>query len=55
MTWNELKQPTANKKRPEMTYNKQQTTWNNPQQVRHNLQWSEFINNEPKKMQNHQQ
>ena len=36
---NDLKQPTMSKKWPEMTYNKQEMTWIDPQQVRHNLQW----------------
>ena len=38
--------------RPETTYNKQETTWNDPQQVRHNLQLSELSNNEQKKARN---
>ena len=31
MTWNNLKQPTESKKRPETTYNEQETTSNNLQ------------------------
>ena len=50
MTWNNLKRPTANKKRPEKTYtNKQETTWNDPQRVRHNLQRPEPTYNKQKK------
>ena len=35
--------------RPETTYKEQETTWNDPQQVRHNLQRSELTNNEQKR------
>ena len=37
------------KKRPETTYNEQETTWNNPQRVRHNLQWPKHTYNEQRK------
>ena len=30
-------------------------TWNNPQQVKNDLQWAEPTNNEQNKMQNNQQ
>ena len=39
-------------KRPETTYNEQETTWNDPQRVRNNLQWPEPTNNERKKNKN---
>ena len=39
-TWNNLKRLTASKKRPETTYNKQETTWNDLQCVRNNLKRS---------------
>ena len=44
MSWRELtktrndqKGPTTSKKRPETTYNKQETTWNDLQWARNNL------------------
>ena len=43
------------KKRPEASYNKQETTWNVSQPVRHNLQWPEPTYNKQKKMRNDQQ
>ena len=39
----------------ETTYNKQETTWNNPQLVRHNLQRPEPTYNKQKKALNDQQ
>ena len=36
-------------KRPTTTYNKQETAWNDPQRVRHNLQWPEKTYNEQRK------
>ena len=52
MTWNDLQQarndlkpPTANKKRSqETTYSEQETTWNDPQPVRHNLGHNNNLN-----------
>ena len=43
------------KKRPETTYNEQETAWNDPPQVRHNLKWPEPTYNKQKKTQNDQQ
>ena len=37
MTWNNLKRSTTSKKRLEMTYNKQETTWNDLQRARKDL------------------
>ena len=37
MVWNNLKQPTMSKKRPEGTYIEQETIWNNLQQARNEL------------------
>ena len=51
-TRNDLKRPerlTTSKKRPKTTYNEQETTWNDPQRVRHNLQWPEHTYNEQRK------
>ena len=39
MTWNNLKRPTTSKKRPEMTYNEQETTWSNLKQAVNELKW----------------
>ena len=36
-TWNDLKQPTTSKKRPETTCNEQETTWNDQQRARNDL------------------
>ena len=33
----------------ETTYDEQETTWNNPKQLRHNLQWPEHTYNEQRK------
>ena len=51
-TRNDLKRPerlTTSKKRPKTTYNEQETTWNDPQRVRHNLQWPEHNYSKQKK------
>ena len=37
------------KKRPTTTYREQETTWNNPQWIRHNLQWPEHTYNKQRK------
>ena len=46
MTWNDLQQPTTSKKRPETTYNKQETTWNDLQQPTTSYKWLETTCNE---------
>ena len=39
MTWNNLKRHTTSNKRPEMTYNEQETTWSNLKQAVNELKW----------------
>ena len=36
-------------KRPTTIYNEQETTWNDPQRIRHNLQWLEHTYNKQRK------